>query len=102
MIASQLGAVQSASNVNIAASHCEQYVEVYKDTESGETIHLRDWRLPTAAELKIIMKFQYSSDAMDEVLAGPSYWSASGLVENDKGSGTSQAIRCVRDAYETK
>ena len=102
MIASQLGAVQSASNVNIAASHCEQYVEVYKDTESGETIHLRDWRLPTEAELKIIMKFQYSSDAMDEVLAGPSYWSASGLVENDKGSGTSQAIRCVRDAYETK
>ena len=102
MIASQLGAVQSAGNVNIAASHCEQYVEVYKDTESGETIHLRDWRLPTEAELKIIMKFQYSSDAMDEVLAGPSYWSASGLVENDKGSGTSQAIRCVRDAYETK
>lgn len=102
MIASQLGAVQSASNVNIAASHCEQYVEVYKDTESGETIPLRDWRLPTAAELKIIMKFQYSSDAMDEVLAGPSYWSASGLVENDKGSGTSQAIRCVRDAYDDK
>ena len=102
MIASKLGDVQTPSNVNIAASHCEQYVEVYKDTESGETIHLRDWRLPTAAELKIIMKFQYSSDAMDEVLAGPSYWSASGLVENDKGSGTSQAIRCVRDAYETK
>lgn len=102
MIASQLGAVMSASKVEIAASHCEQYVEVYKDTESGETIHLRDWRLPTAAELKIIMKFQYSSDAMDEVLAGPSYWSASGLVENDRGSGTSQAIRCIRDAYETE
>ena len=103
MIASQLGAVQSAGNVNIAASHCEQYVEVYKDTESGETIHLRDWRLPTEAELKIIMKFQYSSDAMDEVLAGLSYWSASGEVENDKGSvNNSKAIRCVRDAYETE
>lgn len=99
MIASQLGAVQSAGSVDIAASHCEQYVEVYKDTESGETIHLRDWRLPTAAELKIIMKFQYTSDAMDEVLAGPSYWSASGLVYNDEGSGTAQAIRCIRDAY---
>ena len=103
MIASQLGAVQSASNVNIAASHCEQYVEVYKDTESGKTIHLRDWRLPTEAELKIIMKFQYSSDAMDEVLAGRTYWSASGPVRNDhQGVSGDNRIRCVRDAYETK
>ncbi|WP_276863101.1 hypothetical protein [Mediterranea massiliensis] len=101
MIASQLGAVQSAGNVNIAASHCEQYVEVYKDPDSGETIHLRDWRLPTKAELEIIMDFQYKDyAAMDEVLAGPSYWSASGLVYNNRGSGSEQAIRCVRDAYE--
>jgi hypothetical protein len=103
MIASQLGAVQDADNVDIAASHCEQYVEVYKDTESGETIHLRDWRLPTEAELKIIMKFQYSSDAMDEVLAGRTYWSASGLVRNNhQGVSGDNRIRCVRDAYETK
>lgn len=103
MIASQLGAVQDADNVDIAASHCEQYVEVYKDTESGETIHLRDWRLPTEAELKIIMKFQYSSDAMDEVLAGRTYWSASGPVRNDhQGVSGDNRIRCVRDAYETK
>lgn len=101
MIASQLGAVRSADNENIAASHCEQYVEVYKDAESGETIHLRDWRLPTKAELEIIMDFQYKDyAAMDEVLAGPSYWSASGLVYNDRGSGSEKAIRCVRDAYE--
>ncbi len=103
MIASQLGAVQDADNVDIAASHCEQYVEVYKDTESGETIHLRDWRLPTEAELKIIMKFQYSSDAMNEVLAGRTYWSASGPVRNDhQGVSGDNRIRCVRDAYETK
>lgn len=103
MIASQLGAVRSAGNENIAASHCEQYVEVYKDAESGETIHLRDWRLPTKAELEIIMEFQYKTNAaMDEVLAGPSYWSASGLVYNNKGSGSEKAIRCVRDAYETE
>lgn len=103
MIASQLGAVQDADNVDIAASHCEQYVEVYKDTESGETIHLRDWRLPTEAELKIIMKFQYSSDAMDEVLAGRTYWSASGPVRNDhQGVSGDNRIRCVRDAYETE
>lgn len=103
MIASQLGAVRSAGNENIAASHCEQYVEVYKDAESGETIHLRDWRLPTKAELEIIMEFQYKTNAaMDEVLAGPSYWSASGLVYNNKGSDSEKAIRCVRDAYETE
>lgn len=103
MIASQLGAVMSANNVNIAASHCEQYVEVYKDKQTGETVHLDDWRLPTKAELEIIMKFQYVENAaMDEVLAGPSYWSASGLVYNNRGSGTDKAIRCIRDAYEEK
>lgn len=103
MIASQLGAVMSANNVNIAASHCEQYVEVYKDKQTGQTVHLDDWRLPTKAELEIIMKFQYVQNAaMDEVLAGPSYWSASGLVYNNRGSGTAMAIRCIRDAYEEK
>ena len=40
--------------------------------------------------------------AMDEVLAGPSYWSASGLVYNNKGSGTAKTIRCIRDAYDKK
>ncbi len=104
MIASQLGAVQPTSDVDIAASHCEQYVEVYEDPDSGETIHLRDWRLPTKAELEIIMDFQYKTNAaMDEVLAGKWYWSASGSVENsggDDGSRTNAYIRCVRDAYE--
>lgn len=100
MIASQLGAVMSANSVEMAASHCEQYVETYKD-KNGNTVHLRDWRLPTEAELKIIMKFQYKENAaMDEVLAGPSYWSASGLVYNTKGSGSGSAIRCIRDAYD--
>ena len=99
MIASQLGAVQSVSNVDIAASHCEQYVEVYKD-KNGQTVHLRDWRLPTRAELEIIMKFQNDSEAMDEVLAGQSYWCANGLVTNpDPTQTSSQAIRCIRDAY---
>lgn len=103
MIASQLGAVLDADNVNIAASHCEQYVEVYKDKQTGETVHLDDWRLPTEAELKIIMKFQYQSDAMDEVLSGRSYWSASGEVYNSaSGSTGTKRIRCIRDAYEDK
>lgn len=101
MIASQLGAVQPTEYKNVAASHCEQYVEVYKD-ENGKTVHLDDWRLPTKAELNIIMNFQYSSDAMDEVLAGAWYWSASGSVENPDGSDGSADnayIRCIRDAY---
>ncbi|MDE5710860.1 MAG: hypothetical protein K2I27_06980 [Bacteroides sp.] len=101
MIASQLGAVYSANSVGMAASHCEQYVETYKD-KNGKTVHLRDWRLPTEAELKIIMKFQYKENAaMDEVLAGGRYWSASGLVSNtEKPNNTDMAIRCIRDAYD--
>lgn len=102
MIASQLGAVYEANSVAMAASHCKQYVEVYKDKQTGETVHLDDWRLPTEAELKIIMKFQYVENAaMDEVLAGRSYYSASGPVSNPNGSqdGNWTAIRCIRDAY---
>lgn len=104
MIASQLGAVLAAENVNVAASHCEQYVEVYKDPQNQKTIHLKDWRLPTEAELKIIMKFQDTSDAMDVVLSGDRYWSASGLVvtDEDDRNPSDKAIRCIRDAYETE
>lgn len=101
MIASQLGAVYTASSVEMAASHCKQYVEVYKD-ENGNSVHLDDWRLPTKAEIEIIIEFQYKENAaMDEVLAGKSYYSASGVVANPDGSSTSGhvAIRCVRDAY---
>lgn len=99
MIASQLGAVLPTEYKDVAASHCEQYVEVYKD-ENGNTVHLDDWRLPTKAELNIIMKFQYSSDAMDEVLAGAWYWSASESVYNkdgEDGSADYAYIRCIRD-----
>lgn len=98
MIASQLGAVFSISDEEMAASHCREYVEVAQD----RTVY-DDWRLPTRAELEIIMEFQYKENAaMDEVLAGPSYWSASGLVYNNKGSGTAKTIRCIRDAYDKK
>ena len=61
MLASQLGAVMDANNVNIAASHCEQYVEVAQDGKVYD-----DWRLPTRAEIEIIYKYQNDSDAMDE------------------------------------
>lgn len=98
MIASQLGAVFSISDEEMAASHCREYVEVAQDGTVYD-----DWRLPTRAELEIIMEFQYKENAaMDGVLAGPSYWSASGLVYNNKGSGTAKTIRCIRDAYDKK
>lgn len=98
MIASQLGAVFSISDEEMAASHCREYVEVAQDGTVYD-----DWRLPTRAELEIMMEFQYKENAaMDEVLAGPSYWSASGLVYNNKGSGTAKTIRCIRDAYDKK
>lgn len=101
MIASQLGATYSPTSVNMAASHCNQYVEVYEDPQTGETVHLKDWRLPTEAEINIIIRFQYAENAaMDEVLAGQYYWSATGAVENPNGDGgTSSAVRCIRDAF---
>ncbi len=103
MIASQLGAVATGgledNDVALAASHCKAYVEVYKDPKTNEVIHLHDWRLPTAAELKIIDKFQrMDGSAIDVVLSGGEYFSASGPVEMQQGSGL--ALRCIRDAYE--
>ena len=53
MIASQLGAVFSISDEEMAASHCREYVEVAQDGTVYD-----DWRLPTRAELEIIMEFQ--------------------------------------------
>lgn len=105
MLASQLGAVSSTAftSVEMAASHCKEYVEVYEDKETGEKIHLDDWRLPTKAEILIIYKYQNESDVMDEVLSGDSYWSASGRVYKPGIANTSdKAIRCIRDAYDKK
>ena len=84
-----------------AASHCANYVETYKD-EAGNVIHLSDWRLPTEAEIQIIIDFQYRENAaMDEVLAGRYYWSATGQVENpqSRDDDSTSAVRCVRNAF---
>lgn len=98
MLASQLGAVQAANSVEMAASHCKEYVEVAEDGTVYD-----DWRLPTKAEILIIYKFQNASDAMDVVLSGNRYWSASGRVTKPGVTNTSdQAIRCIRDAYDDK
>lgn len=102
MIASQLGATFAPSTTEQAASHCANYVETYKDA-SGTVVHLNDWRLPTEEEIKIIIRFQYAENAaMDEVLAGQKYWSATGEVENPQSTSTNtnqSAVRCIRNAF---
>ena len=107
MLASQLGAVQPTqffektndSDAFNAKDQCREYVEV--DINGTE---YRDWRLPTEAELRIIMKYQYDSGnatVLDEVLAGRYYWAASGnSVYNSHATNTTSntpAIRCIRD-----
>lgn len=102
MLASQLGAVNSGSfnNYDMVASHCREYVEVYIDPVTNDEVHLRDWRLPTRAEVEIIYKFQNDSEVMDEVLAGRYYWCADkSTVENKKYSSSGTGLRCIRDVY---
>lgn len=112
MIASQLGTTDmsggsSSVSIDKARQHCEQYVEVTYDA-AGNKVAYDDWRLPTAKEIDIILAHQYDSQAMVEVLSGKRYYCAynpdgSGttqyLRENDKSSGGSNHVRCIRDAY---
>lgn len=102
MIASQLGGVfaNSDMNVNDVAEHCEKYVEV-----SRNGVIYDDWRLPTAAEINIIYKYQDESASMDKVLSGDRYWSASGPILKPiltADPNATPAIRCIRDAYDGK
>lgn len=105
MIASQLGATQPPGSVEQAERHCREYVEVHDPDNNPRTnnaVHYDNWRLPTAAEIQIIIDFQYvPGAAMDEVLSGPYYWSATGAVHNTGTSdtGTQSAVRCIRDVY---
>ncbi len=107
MIASQLGyfEVNTFRNYNnnakfaLAKDHCKNYVEVSAD---GNIYN--DWRLPTEAEIRIILQMQASgtgnSDAMaiDEVLNADAYFAASGVVNRVSNPGNT-AVRCVRDAF---
>lgn len=126
VIASRLGAVLSTySNLNrltskqklvVFADHCKNYVEVDDVNDDGRTKGqvYDNWRLPTEAELKIIMDIQggdgVDAQAIDFLLNGGYYMSASGPVfnpkntsgvreANDKWSVSDVAIRCVRDAF---
>ena len=94
--------------LKVYAEHAKQYVEVYKDPQTGKTVHLSDWRLPTEAELKIIYQYQGSkndqanADAIDYLLNGLYYYSASGPVRNDKYDTDGTTVRCIRDVYEVE
>lgn len=102
MIASQLGAVYSdylssnyTSGIDMAASHCKEYVEVAQDGTVYD-----DWRLPTKAEVEIIAHFQrIEGSAVDVVLGGEKYYSASEIVDLGRGN-TGTYLRCIRDAYD--
>ncbi|MEE0234581.1 MAG: hypothetical protein UD961_00295 [Bacteroidales bacterium] len=126
VIASRLGAVlstysglSSMSNdkkLVAFADHCKNYVEVDDvNDDKKDPVEVHDnWRLPTKAELEIIINIQGESgqnaDAIDYLLNGAYYMSASGPVYNPKNSDGSSAlanpmdakdvaIRCVRDAF---
>lgn len=114
MIASQLGGTDLGSqnnsvSVEKAKQHCAQYVEVTYD-EAGNPVIYDDWRLPTAAEIEIIISHQYDSQAMVEVLNGGQYYCAINPAATGSGDQkylknipnnnlTSNHVRCIRDAY---
>ena len=126
VIASRLGAVYpdngGLKNLNLEqkliafADHAKNYVEVddIDDVKNHNKVVVYDnWRLPTRAELEIIIELQgtkgQNADAVDYLLNGAYYMSASGPVFNpkndDKVTDINQsnkndvAIRCVRDVY---
>ena len=96
---------ESDAYLDVYAEHAKQYVEVYKDPTTGETVHLGDWRLPTKAELEIIYQFQgtnndpNNADAIDYLLNAGAYFSASGPVTNPKSNMDGTSVRCIRDVY---
>jgi hypothetical protein len=94
-----------SDRLEIFREHCHEYVEVYKDN-NGKTVVLDDWRVPTKAELNIIIDLQggpdTDADAIDYLLNGYYYMSANGPSYNLQGNNdntNTSAIRCVRDAY---
>lgn len=114
MINSQLGgssndvanyqAINPDAELQWAHSFADHYAEVYRD-KNGQLRVYRDWRLPTPAEIKIIMKFQGTdanpSEAMFVVMNGRGYWSSNGHETNTNYPDASDnCIRLVRDVYD--
>ena len=103
LIASQLGATQTSNQSTVAATHCRNYKEVTADGRSYES-----WRLPTREEIGIILGYQYTSDTIDEVLAGNYYWTLEGKAvskthyADPSQDASSGYVRCIRDVSEAE
>ena len=106
MIASQLGAVNSANfNQSSAKTHCETYREVKK--ENGKQVIYDGWRLPTKTEIQFIVDFQQESyknnkgktkQPIKPVLEGANYYTLNNeTVATGVESGDDAYVRCVRD-----
>lgn len=95
MLASQLGTVSPFSYGVNASDHCDKYVEVRTDGQK-----YTNWRLPTAAEIGVICKYQNNEtqNVMSEVLRAKSYWALDGnqVIANKSDTDTGY-VRCVRD-----
>ena len=110
MIASQLGAVTPFTGDNgpaNAATHCSRYMEVAQDGT-----RYTGWRLPTQAEVEVIIGYQFGTidgveipaayQAIVPVLTGQWYHTLSGqeveaYPDAGAGSTTKSYLRCVRD-----
>ena len=87
-----------------AKNHCKQYVEAkfedkngngIPEPELGETVtHYHNWRLPTKAEINLIIEYQKTSRAMDVVLTGERYMCVTGNA--------SEPYSSVVDGYTEK
>ena len=110
-LASHLGYVTSTNKDEnfweFAELHCGEYVETYQD-EEGNTVVYDNWRLPTSAEIEVILRYQNdpkAQEVMDEVLTEDYYYvcwegamGGKGVAQNPNGNGNGlKAIRCVRD-----
>lgn len=95
MLASQLGTVLPFDSGVDASNHCDKYIEVRTDGKK-----YIDWRLPTAAEIGVICKYQNNEtqNVMSEVLRAKSYWALDGnqVIANKSDTDTGY-VRCVRD-----
>ena len=104
-----------------AERHCREYVETtyndknnnYKRDPDEPVVHYHDWRLPTKAEIEMIISYQENSPAMDKLLTGQYYFCVTGNGNSDDISNfhnwvssevpnfrqnlTGYYIRCVRD-----
>lgn len=110
-LASHLGYVTSTNKDEnfweFAEVHCGEYVETYQD-EEGNTVVYDNWRLPTSAEIEVILRYQNepkTQEVMDKVLTEDYYYvcwegamGGQGIAQNPNGNGNGlKAVRCVRD-----